>query len=31
MGMWLTGLTDDILDKQIREKDFECFDCEKGA
>jgi hypothetical protein len=31
VGIWLTGLTDVILDKQIREKDFECFDCEKGA
>lgn len=31
MGMWLTGLTDDILEKQIRKKYFECFDCEKGA
>jgi hypothetical protein len=31
VSIWLTGSTNDILEKQIREKDFECFDCEMGA
>jgi hypothetical protein len=30
VGIWLTDTTNDILDKQIRRKDFECFECERA-
>lgn len=29
-AIWLTGTTDDILDKQVRRKDFWCFQCERA-